>query len=98
MMRKHGVTTHPMPLLKLLGGLRRFGGGEQHVSGQTVRDVLDKLPVPAKVLFPDGGLNRDLEVLVNGRNISFLAGLDTALAPDDRVTLFLHGARGYPGG
>ncbi len=87
-----------MPVLKLLGGLRRFGRGEQQVSGGTVREVLDRLPVPAKVLFPAGGLNRDLEVLVNGRNISFLAGLDTTLAADDRVTLFLHGARGYPGG
>jgi len=85
-----------MPVLKLLGGLRRFGGGQQQVSGKTVRDVLGRLP--AQVLFPEGGLNRDLEVLVNGRNISFLAGLETALAPDDRVTIFLHGARGYPGG
>jgi len=87
-----------MPMLTLLGGLRRFGSREQHVSGATVGDVLAAAPVPQHVLFPGDELNRDIEVLVNGRNISFLAGLDTKLSAKDRVTVFLHGARGYPGG
>lgn len=85
-------------MLKLLGGLRRFGGGEQVVTGDTVGALLHASPVPAAVLFPDGELHRDVAVLVNGRNISFLAGLATPLAPEDRVTVFFHGARGYPGG
>jgi molybdopterin converting factor small subunit len=87
-----------MPMLKLLGGLRRFGRREQLVSGTTVGDVLAASPLPQRVLFPNDELNDDIEVLVNGRNISFLAGLDTPLSTDDRVTIFLHGARGYPGG
>ena len=87
-----------MPLVKLLGGLRRFGGAERAVEGSTVQEVLEEGPVPVAILFPDGELNRDIEVLVNGRNIAFLAGLDTALSGTDRVTVFLHGARGYPGG
>ena len=85
-------------MLKLLGGMRRFGGSEQVVSGDTVAAVLDASPIPAALLFPGGQLHRDIEVLVNGRNITFLAGLATPLAADDRVTVFLHGARGYPGG
>ncbi len=85
-------------MLKLLGGLRRFGGREQHVSGATVGHVLAASPVPQHVLFPNDAFNSDIEVLVNGRNISFLAGLDTKLSAEDRVTVFLHGARGYPGG
>ena len=85
-------------VLKLLGGLRRFGPRERSVTGATVAAVLDESSVPRALLFPDGQLNRDIEVLVNGRNVAFLAGLDTPLAPDDRVTIFLHGARGYPGG
>lgn len=87
-----------MPVLKLLGGLRRFAAREQEVNGETVAAVLQQLTVPRPLLFPDGRLNHDLEVLVNGRNIAFLAGLDTPLAAADRVTVFLHGARGYPGG
>jgi len=85
-------------MLRLLGGLRRFGGSERAVSGTTVAAVLDESPVPRALLFPGGQLNRDVEVLVNGRNVAFLAGFDTALTADDRVTIFLHGARGYPGG
>ena len=44
------------------------------------RAVLASCPVPRTLLFPDGQLNRDVEVLVNGRNVAFLAGLDTPLA------------------
>lgn len=87
-----------MPVLKILGGLRRFAAPKSHLEGSTVEAVLHATPVPSAVLFPDGRLNRDVEVLVNGRNIAFLAGLGTPLAPDDQVTVFLHGARGYPGG
>ncbi|MFQ5666690.1 MAG: MoaD/ThiS family protein [Candidatus Binatia bacterium] len=87
-----------MPVLKMLGGLRRFGSGEYRLCGTTVAAALNEAPVPATILFPDGQLNRDIEVLVNGRNIAFLAGLDTPLEAGDRLTIFLHGARGYPGG
>lgn len=87
-----------MPTLKLLGGLRRFGKAMAPTSASSVRAALDDSPLPQGLLFPDGDLNRDIEVLVNGRNIAFLDGLETALDDSDRVTVFLHGARGYPGG
>jgi molybdopterin converting factor small subunit len=87
-----------VPMLKLLGGLRRFGAAPMQVGGSTVRAVLEQSSVPDALLFPGDELNRDIEVLVNGRNISFLSGLQTPLSNDDRVTVFLHGARGYPGG
>jgi molybdopterin converting factor small subunit len=87
-----------MPVLKLLGGLRRCGAGARSLPGASVREVLKRAPVPHGLLLPNGSLNRDVEILVNGRNISFLAGLDTSLEPDDRVTVFFHGARGFPGG
>ena len=87
-----------MPVLKVLGGLRRFAPAKLSLQGATVDSLLLAGPLPADVLFPDGQLNRDIEVLVNGRNIAFLSGLETALAADDQVTVFLHGARGYPGG
>lgn len=87
-----------MPVLKFLGGLRRLAKGPQPVTAETVRSALRAAALPQQILFPDHELNRDLEVLVNGRNIAFLSGLDTALEADDQVTVFLHGARGYPGG
>ena len=87
-----------MPVLKVLGGLRRFAPPKTSVQGATVSELLLAGPLPTDVLFPGGELNRDIEVLVNGRNIAFLSGLATPLMPDDHVTVFLHGARGYPGG
>jgi len=87
-----------MAIVKLLAGLRRFGGREQRVDGATVRAALAATPVPTGLLFPGGELNGDIEVLVNGRNVAFLERLQPRVADDDRVTVFLHGARGYPGG
>lgn len=87
-----------MPTLKLLGGLRRFATAPAPPSAASVRALLDESALPRELLFPEGDLNRDIEVLVNGRNIAFLDGLDTSLTETDRVTVFLHGARGYPGG
>ena len=86
-----------MPTLKLLGGLRRFAQTALAPAAD-VRALLDDSALPRDLLFPEGDLNRDIEVLVNGRNIAFLDGLDTPLTETDRVTVFLHGARGYPGG
>ncbi len=87
-----------MVVVKLLGGLRRFGSAPLNVSGDRVDAVLHELPVPADLMFPDGRLHPDIEVLVNGRNVRFLAGAETALDEADRLTIFFNGARGYPGG
>lgn len=40
--------------------------------------------------------HRDLRVLVNGRSIAFLRGLDTPLRDSDAVTVGLGGGRGAP--
>ena len=87
-----------MPKVTLLAGLRRFGASAPQVDAADVRSALAAAGLPDSLVFAGQELNPDLEVLVNGRNIAFLAGLDTPLGRDDRVTVFLHGARGYPGG
>jgi len=72
---------------------------------RVVREVLQEVSARggraiATLLYEADGTapNRDLRILVNGRSVAFLAGLDTQLAPGDTVTLHLAGARGYPGG
>ena len=94
-----------MAHVRLLGLLRaRAGTADEAIPAATVREVLTALvrrhPALAGLLFPtaDGRLNRDVAVLVNGRNIAFLQELDTPLASEDVVTLFYHGVRGFPGG
>lgn len=50
--------------------------GEQHGAGFRNR------------IFDRGELSSTLIIMVNGRNIEHLAGIDTALGPDDVVAVF----------
>jgi molybdopterin converting factor small subunit len=95
--------------VRVLGtGLRALcGGRELSVEADHVGELLallcsrggDEL---TKRLFGDAGAGRalhpDLRVLVNGRDVRFLAGLDTSLGASDSVTLHQTGARSFPGG
>lgn len=93
-----------MATIRLLGVLRQAAEAESlQVEAATVADALGFLagrlgPGFASSLFPGGELDPDLEILVNGRNIHFSGGLGTPLAASDEVTMFRHGARGFPGG
>jgi molybdopterin synthase sulfur carrier subunit len=42
----------------------------------------------AKLWDEQDDLNKSIQVLVNGRAIAFLDGLDTLVSPEDRVDLF----------
>jgi molybdopterin converting factor small subunit len=95
-----------MPEVRVLGGnLRNLLGGKQlQVEADRVGTLLDCLVASggeavARLLF-DGDCEPsiDLRVLVNGRSMVFLEGLDTKLATDDAVTIHLAGVRGFPGG
>ena len=102
-----------MPEVRLLGGAMRsaLGAKKLELPGNNVAQLLDEAarrggtPM-ARALFaapeqPEGArgeLNRDLRVLVNGRSILWLDGVDTPLKASDSVTLHHSGARGWPGG
>ena len=96
--------------VRVLGtGLRALcGGRELFVEADHVRELLLELcarggeALQAR-LFGEpeaqgGSLHPDLRVLVNGRDVRFLEGLDTPLGTRDAVTLHLTGARSFPGG
>ncbi len=95
-----------MPEVRLLGGLRDLvGESAVNSDAQVVRKLLEEISkrggeAIAKLLYDEDGVapSQDLRVLVNGRSVAFLAGLDTKLQTGDTVTLHLAGARGYPGG
>ena len=93
-----------MALVTFLGEVRRAAGRpEVEVEAKTVTEALRSLgavigPGFARLLYEDGSLQPDVEVLVNGRNIEFLRELETDLEPTDRVTIFYSGVRGFPGG
>lgn len=85
-----------------------LGAKQVEAEARGVRELLDEIALRggeamARTLFADPSATSrephfDLRVLVNGRSIAFLDGLDTRLHADDIVTLHLFGARGYPGG
>ncbi len=57
------------------------------------RDFLRRLsaayPALAEKLWDEGEqLASTIQVLVNGRSVAFLAGLDTPIRPDDRIHIF----------
>lgn len=62
-------------------------------AGDTVRNVLGKLTAeyPAlreRVLDDDGNLQSSITVLVNGRSIKFLDGLNSTIQEGDELALF----------
>lgn len=93
-----------MPEVRFLGEIRKAAGMATFgVDAGTVEELLEQLrrlmgPTFQEFLFEGEQLQQDVEVLVNGRNFSFLDGIKTALAPFDQVTLFINGVRGFPGG
>ncbi|AAL80469.1 MoaD/ThiS family protein [Pyrococcus furiosus DSM 3638] len=74
--------------VKLFATLIEFTGKRKlEIHGpKTVRELLDKL----EEMFP--GFKKELEqgymILVNGKNIEHLQGLDTPLSDDDTVSIF----------
>ena len=91
------------------GRLRRMLGGKSlRAPARCVRELLDALvergePGLAGIFWEDPHAasprtHRDLRVLVNGRSMLFLEGLDTVLDEGDTISVFLAGARGWPGG
>ena len=95
-----------MPEVRVLGGVRRILGARTVSARATaVGELLDEIAqrggaAAAVLLFEQGGPlpSRDLRILVNGRAVEFLDGLDTELSDSDRVTIHFMGARGFPGG
>ena len=93
-----------MGVVTFLGEVRKAAGqATVDVEADSVRGLLAALhqvvsPTFASLLFKDGALQPDVEVLANGRNIEFLKMLDTPLRPTDQVTIFYSGVRGFPGG
>jgi molybdopterin converting factor small subunit len=95
-----------VPEVRLLGGLRALLGAKSVsakalVAGELLHEIAERGgEAAASLIFDaDGGTpNQDLRILVNGRSVVFLDGLDTKLRREDTVTVYIAGARGFPGG
>jgi sulfur-carrier protein len=83
-------------VVKYFADIRRLTGREQQEwtkAAPTLRVLLAELAVQhgaafEKKVLEGGGLSSTIIVLVNGQNVEHLAGIDTALGPEDTVAVF----------
>ena len=83
-----------MSVVKIPTVLRPQVGGNKEVelSGATVAELVDALTAQypslrAQLLTDDGGLNRFVNVYVNGQDVRYLDGLKTPVGERDEVRL-----------
>ena len=83
-----------MSVVKIPTVLRPQVGGNKEVemTGSTVGEVVTELTVrypslKSQLLTDEGGLNRFVNVYVNGQDVRYLDGLGTPVAPGDEVRL-----------
>ena len=83
--------------VRIFGALRQLVGPKEVEveveAGDTVRDVLRALmaqypALSSRVLDDDGNLQSSINILVNGRSIRFLEGVNTSLDEDDVLAIF----------
>jgi molybdopterin synthase sulfur carrier subunit len=80
--------------VKLLATLRNItGNSEVELEADNVEEVMDILisiydTDMKDELLEDGELKEEVTVLVNGRNILYLDGVNTLLDENDKVTIF----------
>ncbi|MCS6837035.1 MAG: MoaD/ThiS family protein [Anaerolineae bacterium] len=92
-----------MKHIKLFAMLRDIAGTKELIvpftPGQTVRQLTQDIAAacPAlgeKMLTPDGELSGLVHVLVHGRNVQWLQGLETPIREEDQITLIPPSAGG----
>jgi sulfur-carrier protein len=57
--------------------------------GAVLENLVQRYPALGRKLWnQDGNLTGSITVMVNGRAVQYLSGLDTQIGPDDNLTLF----------
>ena len=88
-----------MAEVRFLGEIRKAAGTARFgVDAGTVEELLEQLrrvmgQAFQDLVFQEGQLHQNVEILVNGRSIASLEGLKTPLSPFDQVTLSVNEVR-----
>jgi len=82
-----------MVKVKLFANFREIvGRNEVEIPASSVLDLLTKLieqyPELKRLIFKNGGISDYVHIVVNGRSIRDLDGLNTGLGDDDVVAIF----------
>lgn len=91
-----------MITIKLYANLREMAGKEAAVAGEgALGEVLEKLfqkhPSLRKTIIEGGELREHFNILLNGRNVRHLRGLDTWVKDGDEIAIFPPVAGGETG-
>jgi len=54
----------------------------------TVQDLLNALPISRDAIFDQEGLKDDVNLMVGGKNVDSLEGLNTVLKDGDEIVIF----------
>jgi len=77
----------PAVLRPSVGGVRELELPGSSI-GEVVRELVARHPgLGGQLLAPDGGLNRYVNVYLNGQDVRYLEGLDTPVGDRDEVRL-----------
>jgi molybdopterin synthase sulfur carrier subunit len=92
-----------MSVVRLPSVLRQHADGERaiEVDGSTIGDAVQSLvgrhpALAEQLLTPEGDLHRFVNVYLNGRDVRYLAGLDTPIEARDEIRLLPAIAGGAP--
>ena len=82
-----------MATVKLFGNLRQLGvDAQMTTTEETVRAVIGHLCAGNEglgaAIFDGDKLAPHVRVMINGKDIELLAGLDTAVTPADKIAIF----------
>ncbi len=85
-----------MLTVKLLASLRDIAGSKELAvpfeSGGTIRDLIQAIgeinpEIRAKIVNEEGKLTDAVQILIAGRNIKWLDGMDTVIDSEQNITL-----------
>ena len=85
-----------MKTVKLLAMLRDLAGANELevplTEGDTVRDLIEAVSAAcpalrAKLVTAEGDLSSAAQIMVNGRNVKWMQGVDTPIAATDELCL-----------
>ncbi|MDI9547630.1 MAG: MoaD/ThiS family protein [Chloroflexota bacterium] len=83
--------------VKVYATLRPIVGGADVPTtvqpGQPIHSLVDEMvarwpDLRAEMLDADGNLQRRIQIMVNGRSIAYLDGMNTVIGPDDSIAIF----------
>ena len=81
--------------IKLFGGLRsKAGASELYESGETIREVVEKISAENEELGAaifasnNGELRPHIRIMVNGLDSELAEGLETAVNDNDQIAIF----------